>query len=122
MSEDAFFSSPEARTLKEPDLLRRILSVIPLNSDMLYELTFHASFAKKISEVMRREGKGIQGYERMQQSFFEAVEKIRLLLEEVENDFGVTTSDILSGTREANARLSYVLEDLALYKDWNLQE
>lgn len=117
-----FFSSLEAPLLKEPELLRRILSVLPEDSDMLYELAFHASFAQKMSNLMLREGKGVQGYERMQQSFFEAVEKIRLLLEEVENDFGVTTSDILSGTPDANSRLSRVLEDLSRYKVWSVHQ
>lgn len=120
MNENPFLSSSESEALKEPDLTRGILSVLPESSDILYELAFQASFAKKMSDIMAREGRGVQGYERMQQSFFEAVNKVKLLLEQVENDYRIAASEVLSLHPDAAKRLSQLIEDLALYKDWSI--
>src|SRR6188768_2448682 len=104
MSEHPFFFSELADKLNEPELIRDILTILPPDSEVLYELTFHASFAKKIFTVLRREGPSTQGYERMQQSFLESLEKIRLQLELIENDHEIPTTEFLSNTQESNAR------------------
>lgn len=122
MSEHPFFASELTNKLNEPELIRDILSVLPSDSDVLYELTFHASFAKKIFTVLRREGPSTQGYERMQQSFLESLEKIRLQLEHIENDHEIPTSEFLSNSQESNARLVRLIDDLTLYKDWHIHQ
>jgi len=122
MSEHPFFLSEFADNLNEPKLIGDILSTLPSDSDVLYELTFHASFAKKIFSVLRREGPSTQGYERMQQSFLESLEKIRLQLELIENDHEIPTSEFLSNTQESNARLVRLIDDLTLYKDWHIHQ
>ncbi len=122
MSEHPFFFSELTDKLNEPELIRDILSTLPSNSDLLYELTFHASFAKKIFTVLRREGPSTQGYERMQQSFLESLEKIRLQLELIENNHGISTTEFLSNTKEANSRLVRLIDDLTLYKDWHVHQ
>ena len=122
MSEHPFFASELTDKLNEPELIRDILSVLPSDSDVLYELTFHASFAKKIFTVLRREGPSTQGYERMQQSFLESLEKIRLQLEHIENDHEIPTSEFLSNSPESNTRLVRLIDDLTLYKDWDIHQ
>jgi len=122
MNEHPFFASELANNLNEPELIRDILSTLASDSDVLYELTFHASFAKKIFTILRREGQNTQGYERMQQSFLESLEKIRLQLENIENDHGIPTSQFLSNTQESNTRLVRLIDDLTLYKDWHLHQ
>lgn len=122
MSEHPFFFSVPTEKLNEPELMQSILSVLQPESPVLYELTFHASFAKKIFTVLKREGPNIQGYERMQQSFLESLEKIRLQLELIENDHEIPTSDFLSNTKESNARLVRLIDDLTLYKDWHVHQ
>ena len=66
---DNFFSGPVSKNLKEGELLRSIISPLPIDSPVLYDLTFHAAFAKRIFDIIRREGPHTQGFERMQQSF-----------------------------------------------------
>lgn len=122
MSEHQFFLSELAEKLNEPELMRDVISTLPSDSDVLYELTFHASFAKKIFTILRREGPSMQGYERMRQSFMESLEKIRLQLELIENDHEIPTSEFLSNTQESNARLVRLIDDLTLYKDWYVHQ
>lgn len=122
MSEHPFFLSVPSEKLNEPELMQSILSALQPESPVLYELTFHASFAKKIFVVLKREGPNTQGYERMQQSFLESLEKIRLQLELIENDHEISTSEFLSNTQEANSRLVRLIDDLTLYKDWLIHQ
>lgn len=122
MNEHPFFVSEISDKLNEPELIRDILFTLAADSDVLYELTFHASFAKKIFTILRREGPSTQGYERMQQSFLESLEKIRLQLEHIENDHGIPTSQFLSNTQESNARLVRLIDDLTIYKDWHVHQ
>ena len=66
---DNFFSGPVSKNLKEGELLRGIILPLPIDSPVLYDLTFYAAFAKRIFDIIRREGPHTQGFERMQQSF-----------------------------------------------------
>jgi hypothetical protein len=112
-----FFTSPEADRLHEKELLRKIIVDIPLDSPDLYELTFHAAFAKRIFDILKREGGNIQGAERMQQSFRDSVEKVRTILVPYEAR-NLSTTILNSSTPEARAMLSRLVEDLALVKNW----
>lgn len=110
-----FFLSPDSKGLKERELLHILVTGLAPDSPFLYDLTFHAAFAKRIFDIIRREGPHTQGFERMQQSFMESVEKIRGILVETNIDF---TEDLASPTTESRARLSRLIEDLALLKNW----
>jgi hypothetical protein len=115
-----FFSSDAAKNLKERKLLHDIILSLPPDSPMLYDLTFHAAFAKRIFDIIRREGPHTQGFERMQQSFFESVEKIKVILMQFELENEVVTTGLTDTTPEARAKLSRFIEDLALLKNWLL--
>jgi len=116
-----FFTSPGAKHLKDKDLLRSILGDIPLGSTDLYDLTFHAAFAKRIFDIMKREGANIQGAERMQQSFRDSVENVRTILVPYEAR-NLSTTKLNSSTPEARAMLSHLVGDLALLKNWLLRQ
>ena len=116
-----FFTSPEANRLNDSTLLKNILSDISFDSPDLYDLTFHAAFAKRIFDIMKREGGNIQGAERMQQSFRDSVEKIRTILVPYEAR-NLSTTILNSSTPEARAMLSQLVGDLALLKSWLLRQ
>lgn len=120
MSRDRFFESSNAAALREPDALGDILDAVDPRSDIFYELTFHASFARRMLGLLQREGTVIDGIERMQSALAESFEKIRLRLEDIENHHGIDTSEFLTGSKESNARLAGLIEDLAVYKDWQV--
>jgi hypothetical protein len=113
-----FFSSPESKTLKEKELLRSITEKVPPGSPMFYDLTFHATFAKRIFDIIRREGPHTLGFDRMQQSFTESVEKVRQILLRFEAENLIKTTELTSATKEARTKLSRLIEDLAQLKNW----
>jgi hypothetical protein len=113
-----FFSRDEAKNLKEKDLLAEITGKIDPNSSQFFDLVFHAAFAKRIFDIIRREGPQVQGFERMQQSFTESVEKIKRILAPYET--ADSAGSLLSSTPEARSKLSRLIEDLALLKNWLL--
>ncbi|MEP7235006.1 MAG: hypothetical protein ABI778_06895 [Ignavibacteriota bacterium] len=113
-----FFSSSANALVKESDLLRRIIGAIPPDSAEFYDLTFHAAFAKRIFDIIKREGPHTLGFERMQQSFFESVEKIKGILQDLGSEHPDLAAEFTPPTPEAKAKLSRIIEDLALVKNW----
>src|SRR5689334_15067929 len=87
-----FFGSAAAKNVKERDLLYSIITSLQMDSPILYDLTFHAAFAKRIFDIIKREGPQTQGFQRMQQSFIESVEKIKEILMTYEKDTLIPTS------------------------------
>ena len=115
---EEFFSSPDAKNLKEKELTQNITAALPMDSSVLYDLTFHAAFAKRMFDIIRREGPHTMGFERMQQSFTESVEKVRKILAQLEAENRLAASGLTSPTPEARAKLSRIIEDLAIVKNW----
>jgi hypothetical protein len=113
-----FYSSTEANGLKERESFRNIILPLPIDSSILYDLTFHAAFAKRIFDIIKREGPHTQGFDRMQQSFLESVETIRAILNHYEAENPARTAELTSPTPEARAKLSRFIEDLAMLKNW----
>lgn len=106
--------------MEEPDAVRCIVESAP--EDILYDLTFHASFAIKVFEVMRREGPAMQGFERMQQSFRSSVEQLRTLLSsKLPAECAGILRRFLAPTSDAQAALIRLMRDLARYKSWTLE-
>jgi hypothetical protein len=115
---DRFLESPGAKSLKEKKLLQAICSAAAGDSSAFYDLTFHAAFAKRMFDIIRREGPQTMGFERMQQTFTASVEKIREILIRFEVEDRMKTTELTAITPEAKARLSRIIEDLALLKNW----
>ena len=110
----SFFSGPEAKLLKEKEFLEWITKTIPVDSAEFYDLTFHAAFAKRIFDILKREGNATQGADRMQQSFRESVEKVKSILAPYE----ALNHPPLSASSTPEAQLARKIEDLALLKNW----
>lgn len=104
------------KNLEEPEALRCIVDTV--SDGVLYDLTFHASFAVKVFEVMRREGPALQGFDRMQQSFQESVKQLRTLLSCVTD---CALERYLAPASESQAALMRLIRDLATYKNWTLE-
>jgi hypothetical protein len=108
-----FLTSDGASLLHDRLFIEQLLTILPLDSALLYDLTFRASFAKKLFAVLRREGTGIQGYERMQQTLAESVQELMKSLQQLENEYHVRYSIPLSA-----ASIMQVIDDLTIVKEW----
>jgi hypothetical protein len=106
------------RSLEEPEAIRCIVEAA--TDAALYTLTFHSSFAVKIFEVIKREGPGVQGFERMQQSFRESVEQVRTSLSSLPDRCRNLVERSLGPSAEAQSGLMRLVRDLARYKNWML--
>lgn len=114
-----FWESTYADRVQHPGTLRSVLTAAnALGDKRLFDLAFYSSFAVRVLSVMKREGPDAQGFGRMQQSFTEAVQQVRTILQEME----------ASGFREARAyselsqaameKLIALMEDLSIVKLW----
>ena len=108
-----FLTSDSASLLHDRLFIEQLLTILPLDSALLYDLTFRASFAKKLFTVLRREGTGIQGYERMQQTLAESVQELMKSLQQLENEYHIKYSIPLS-----TASIPQMIDDLTIVKEW----
>jgi len=107
------------RSLEEPEAVQCIVGTA--DDAALYTLTFHSAFAVKIFEVIRREGPGIQGFERMQQSMRDSVEQVRTsLLKSLPDTCRTLLERFLERSAESQSALMRLVRDLARYKNWML--
>jgi hypothetical protein len=122
-----FWQSELAARVKHPLPLRRLLEVAEKNPQVLFDLTFHARFANNLLAVMKREGKDVQGFERMQQSFRESVEKVRSILLDLGNSAsaGAGFADSTRYTELSQAGMQALMDlisDLAVVKEWQVSQ
>jgi len=117
---EEFWGSEFADRVKHPAPLRRLLNTLQLEDPNYYTLTFYGSFAKKIFDVMRREGKDAQGFDRMQQSFTEAVQKVRSALEDLAEKGFVDGPRYTELSQQGMQALIGLIEDLSVVKDWEV--
>ncbi len=115
-----FLLSEEFGTVTEQHFLRLLLEAVPADSPILYELTFHAAFAKRMFDIIKREGRSVQGFERMQQSFLESVEKIRGELVKANSLYNMDVTLYIAKTPETASHLTSLINDLALLKNWQM--
>ncbi len=115
-----FWSSAQARRLKNADAISSIVTALNGETELLFDLTFYARFAHRTFAVMRREGKDAMGFDRMQQSFAEAVEKVQKVLVESEQLGFSDAAAYTSVDAQSFARLIDLIGDLAIVKDWML--
>ena len=84
-----------------------------------HELTFYASFAQKSFIIMQREGSEKEGFVRLQQSFREAVEKVRTILGEAKMA-GFPANEYLELSPAGMANLMDLIGELAHIHQANL--
>jgi hypothetical protein len=117
-----FWQSEFAARVKHPPPLRRLLEVAEKNPQTLFDLTFHARFANNLLAVMKREGKDVQGFERMQQSFRESVEKIRSILLDLGNSGFADSARYTELTQTGMQALMDLISDLTVVKEWQVEQ
>jgi hypothetical protein len=106
----------QTSTLHFPDNLRILFEHIPLDSSEMFDLTFHASFASKMFALLKREGQNVQGFERMQQSLVDSVQKAISILKDAEREYNIDLGANNSGN------VVGLIEDLTALKEWILRE
>jgi hypothetical protein len=112
-----FLQSGEFSAITEKTFFRNVLADVPADSIVMFDLTFHAAFAKRMFDIMKREGPAVQGFDRMQQSFLESVNTIRVLLAELEERYSIDTKSFI----ENPASLTVLIGDLAIMKNWQMK-
>lgn len=121
MSTHPFLQSEEFLAVTEKAFFRSLLADVPADSPIIFDLTFHGAFAKRMFDIIQREGPSVQGFERMQQSFLESVDKIRGVLADLQEKDVVNTSSFIEKIQEASIHLKNLIGDLALMKNWQMK-
>lgn len=101
---------------KNPAIVHELLASLEAQPAVAYELLFHASFADHLFGVLQKAGPESEGFSRMQQTFGEAVEKVRVAISRaVENGF-TQSKRYTELTAQAMSNLLELMHDLALEK------
>lgn len=117
---EEFWDSPFADRIAHPAPIRALLLSVQHEENLLYDLLFYSSFAKRIYDVMRREGKDVQGFDRMQQSFSESVQNVRKVLDQLVSRGFQEGRRYMEMSQEGMQKLLMLIEDLAVVNDWKL--
>ena len=122
MKVSEFWDSPIASRVRNRTALALLLDTLGTDDSAIFDLTFHARFAQRIFEVMRREGSDSEGFDRMQHSFRDAVEIVRETIRKAEALGFNLGSQFTELTPEGMVSLLGLVGDLAAVKDWMLEK
>jgi len=94
-------------------------------AQVFMDVMFHAKFVVKTNEVMKRIGKGAEGFDTLSAQFSEGLERVTSLLktlikEEQEGVKLAIASTFLSMDQESFIRLLELLEDLSRVKNYEI--
>jgi hypothetical protein len=116
---DAFWSSPAAENLAHPQPIRELLLSLQHDDALMYDLLFYSAFVHKMLGVMKREGKDTQGFARMQQSFSDAVQRVRTIVKEASEKHGFHRGPVYTEMSQNGMNMLLTLiADLAIVKEW----
>jgi len=115
-----FWQTDFAERVSEVGTLKSLLQSASDDREILFDLTFYSVFANRTLEIMRREGNKVQGFDRMQQSFTDAVEKILAGLQRLQANGFPDARGYLATEPESFAKLLLLIGDLSLVKSWML--
>lgn len=107
--------------MTHPEPVRKLFLYLK-DPKLNYEVTFHASFAKKIWDLMRREGPDVAGFTRMQQSFMDAVQKVRVVVEKAGDNGFVHATRYTELTQNGMQNMMTLIGDLAIVKQWQVDQ
>ena len=116
------FSSELEGRMKRPETVRSLLSALEGDEATSYELLFHAAFADRLFGVMRTSGPQTDGFARMQQSFTEAVEKVRSAIRTAQSHGFSEANRYIELSPQAMADLFELMHDLATLKHSSTHE
>lgn len=118
MNLDSFWSSASADDLAHPQPVRELLLALKNDEALTYDLLFYSSFAQKILGVMKREGAEAEGFGRMQQSFSEAVQRVRATVAAAQ-PMGFHRAPVYTEmTQNGMQMLLALIADLTVVKAW----
>jgi hypothetical protein len=97
----------------------RVASLLDVVDPALrFDLLFHSAFAAKLFKVMQRPESRNEGFDRMQQSFKESVEKVREIVRTSSFSEAASVTEL---SAQGMARLLDLINDLALVKQWEVE-
>jgi hypothetical protein len=115
-----FFKTPRyTERMTHPEPVRKLFFYLR-ETKSIYEVTFHAAFAKKVWDLMRREGSDVPGFPRMQQSFMDAVQKVRALVEKAGENGYVHATRYTELSQNGMQNMMTLVGDLAVVKEWQV--
>ena len=98
------------------DTAKRLIESLLGNPGLSHELLFYSTFAYRTFGVMQRVGKGGEGFLRLQQSFSEAVEKVRAIVQ-LAGDNGFSEAKQLTElSTQGMVNLMGMMRDLSIIK------
>ena len=85
-----------------------------------HELLFYATFAHKTFLLMQREGQKAEGFVKLQQSFVDAVEKVRQIIQKAGENGYSGANELLEVSPAGMAKLMDLMHELAKIKQSTL--
>ena len=118
---DEFWTLELHDSLSHPAPVRSLLESLTTDVAATYDLLFYGAFTDKLLTIMRREGKDTDGFDRMQQSFRETVERVRNLVAQAGELGFLQASAYTQLSPEAMTKLLELTHDLAIVKQWSVR-
>ena len=108
-------------SLSHPAPVRSLFQSLEADPSATYDILFYGAFTDKLLSIMRREGKDTDGFERMQQSFRETVEKVRNLVV-LAGELGFSQAKSYSElSPDGMKKLLEHTHELAIVKQWSVR-
>jgi hypothetical protein len=102
--------------LENPLSAHSLLDSLSNEPGLQHELAFYATFAHKTFLLMQREGPKAEGFSRLQQSFKDAVEKVRSILQKAGEQGFSGAAIVLEVSPSGMAKLMSLMQELAQIK------
>ncbi len=102
--------------LENPKVAQDLLDSLSSEPGLQHELAFYATFAHKTFQLMQREGPKAEGFSRLQQSFKDAVDKVRTILQKAGEQGFSGAADLLEISPSGMAKLMDLMQELARIK------
>lgn len=103
--------------LTDSNIANVLLDTLSSEPAKSHELLFYSTFAHKTFLLMQRTGPGTKGYEKLQQTFGDAVTKVRALIHDAGELHGFEGAGALTEISHAGmAKLLDLMRDLAAIK------
>src|SRR5580704_2598294 len=96
---------------QKSSIAQSLLDALANEPGLQHELMFYATFAHKTFLLMQREGPKAEGFVKLQQSFRDAVEKVRAILEKSKEDGYSKSAEFLEISPAGMAKLMDLMHD-----------
>jgi hypothetical protein len=103
-------------TQENPEIARALLDALAGDPALQHELMFYSTFAHKTFLLMQRKGPSAEGYDRLQQSFRDAVKQVHATIAKAREHGYAEAEELLEISPAGMAKLMDIMGDLALIK------